>query len=278
MKSRHWPVLLALMASPAAVHAQVPISNGENVPGRVFYHCSKHFDFDKQTGGTLEAYRNVAEDGAILAMHVEWNGSFDSNPPRQSAFDIVQTYGAQRGGSVKLTWPRRSYQRPAVIEWTNPQLQIQLYGAIDGFDKKRESKEPWLQTVIARGDGLQTVTEKGLRYIVWWPDMVLTRPAGAGENYWFEQPLGDLLAWGSGTDRLTVYLTRVARRKFTPNSSPNGPGPHRILVEYTFKPAIFAAIAAKARTEVEAWQAETADFRKACTRQVEQDESNIIVV
>lgn len=278
MKSRHWPVLLALMAFPSAGHAQVPITNGENVPGRIFYHCSKHFGFDKETGGTLEAHRNIAEDGSILAMHVQWNGFLDSNPRRQPGFDIVQTYGAQKGGHVGLTWPRQSFFRPAVLEWANPQLKIQLYGAIEGYDKKRESKEPWLQTVITRGDGLRTANENGMRYVVWWPDMVLTAPVGTGGNSWFEQPLGDLLAWGSGTDRLNVYLTRVARRKFTPNVSPNGPGPHRIVVEYTFKPATFAAIAAKVQTEVEAWQAETADFRKACTRQVEEDESKAIVV
>ena len=277
LNCRFATVLIAALGVPGAASAQIELKGTENVPGRIYYHCNKHFGSETEAGGALNASMDFAEDGSILRMRVDWYGAINDDPRFGGNRGVTPLFGAKLDGGVTLIWPTQGYPQATRLDWDNPDANLTLYGGRERYDKKLERKEPWWQVLIDRDDRLIVREIGGQRFIFPVSRMSLASPLMSGYSSGLSVPLRDLVAWGNGAKALTVYEARVARRKFTPNSFPNGPGPHRIVFAYRLNPSPLAETATKVRLAVEEWQRSMGDFRTVCSRTEEADESLIIV-
>jgi hypothetical protein len=85
--------------------------------------------------------------------------------------------------------------------------------------------------------------------------------------------LDSFLAWGTGVERLTVYETRVTRRKKVPSSSPTSPaGRIRVVGSYEVDMAALALAFVQVRGVTEKWEAGLASSWRQCERTTEGGE------
>lgn len=277
LNCRFAAVLIAALGVPGAASAQIELMGTQNVPGRIYYHCNKHFGSETEAGGSLNASMDFAEDGSILRLRVDWYGMINDDPRFGGNRGVTPLYGGRLDGGVTMTWPNQGYPQATRLDWDNPEAGLTLYGGQGRYDKKLERKEPWSQVLIDRDDRLIVREIEGQRFIFPVSQLSLASPLMSGYSSGLRVPLRDLVAWGDGAKVLTVYETRVARRKFKRNSFPNAPGPNRIVLAYRLDPSPLAETATKVRLAVEEWQRSMGDFRTACPRVEEEDESLIIV-
>ncbi|MBA4766524.1 MAG: hypothetical protein H2049_02670 [Porphyrobacter sp.] len=277
LNCRFAAVLIAALGVPGVASAQIELKGTQNVPGRIYYHCNKHLGSVAEAGGALDASMDFAEDGSILRMRVDWYGTINDDPRFGGNRGVTPLYGAKLDGGATLTWPNQGYPQATRLDWDNPDVGLTLYGGRERYDRKLERKEPWWQVLIDRDDRLIVREIEGQRFIFLASQLSLASPLMSGYSSGLRVPLRDLVAWGHGAKVLTVYETRVVRRKFTPNSVPNAPGPNRIVLAYRLDPLPLAETATKVRLAVEQWQGSMGDFRTACPRVEEADESQIIV-
>jgi len=270
---RLWLAPLLAGASTAA-NAQESSAGAENVPGRVYFDCHKYFGGGTEAGGSVQVSKHLAEDGSLLRMTVEWNDSVRPAPHGGRDHGITPLYGAVRDGWVNLIWLARPSGNGQRLDWEDPLFKVRLSGVFERFDQK---KEPWRQIIIDRGDRLTVTESEGQRYIFFQTGLALMSSLDSSSGPGFSMPLRDLAAWSGGVEAVTVHQTRVARRKFNPNSYPNGPGPHRVVQSYKLSVTPMVETGRKVRKAIEQWEASITDFRTQCSRQVEEDDSQIIV-
>ena len=273
-----WLTPLLAFAFTAPAGAQVELHGTENVPGRVYYHCRKYFGSETPAGGALEAYKHIGEDGRVLRMHVRWSNTLSDDPRFGGSYGIETLFGGRTEGSVILEWPESFGGSAPRLDWHNPDLRINHFGALEPFDRARNRKEPWQQVLVDRGDRLlMREFEDGQRYIYRIQDVVMASALRSAPANGFQVKLDDLAAWASGVDAVTVYETRVQYRRFRRNSSPNNHGPNRVVLAYRFTPGPLVETARQIRVAIEEWEASITDFKTECERSAEEDESLIVV-
>jgi len=276
----HAAALLPVLAIPAAAPAvaQIELNGTTNVPGRIFYHCRKYFGSESEAGGALDVIKDIAEDGTLLRMRVSWFSNISNNEKFGGDHGISPLFGAAKDGIVELAWPQRYGNTATRIDWDDPEANISMSGAHERYDRKRERKEPWRQVLVDRSNRLLLREYEGVRYIDQIGEIVMASSLLSPATPGFRVRLGDLAAWASGVDKVTVYETRVARRKFDSRSFPNSPGPNRVVLAYTIDPRSLVETARKVRRAIEQWEGSIADFKTECERFEEEDESRIILV
>jgi hypothetical protein len=267
----------ALAASSASGQSNPVEGNVKNVPGRVFFVCSLSNETNAATGGYINASINFAEDGSELRRSAGWWSSLGEFPG-QSESHGIRFDKASRGGQIHLTWSAPPLGQASRLDWAKGTFSVT---AVDIWERgKARHREVWRQTFIDRDDSLRTYDYKGDHYLfppIGVPALMTELEDLSGAS--LHMRLEDLMAWASGATSIKVYETKVDRRKFSRYSYPSGPaGARRIVTSYSIDIPKINQISGIVQERVEKWRDGIGDFKKTCTKAIEEDENDIIVL
>ncbi len=269
--------LLAFSSPHATASAQVELRGLENEPGRIFYHCRKHFGSGTAARGSLNVSKDVAEDGSVLRMNVRWSSHVSNNPMIETDIGLVPLFGAEKRGFVTFDWPSRFPRTRSQFDWANPDVGILVNAGYRSPARLLELDEPWQQIFIDRGDRLRIYEMDGEHFVDHRGNFMFMSPLKPAYSPRFLTSLADLAAWTSGVETLTVYETRVAIGESNQPDFPYTLGRHRIHVAYQLDANRLVEIAQTVRAVVEDWETSIEDIGTECERREEINEPPIIV-
>lgn len=260
-------VLLAALLAAGAAHAAAA-AEPEKAPA-ILFTCRERIANPGGISGALSLEKRFREDGSVRSFTAsleDWQGSF----VRARAGRAMAT----------LRWPgEHRFAREGVpFDPTDGSVKITFLGDDGGYHRFLKN-ERWRQVVVDRNrsvmvhdtDGMRTLFLNGFEM---WLTSELTSLSSPGLN----MSVDGLLAWGTGTDRLTVYETLVQRRRYRKNVYPNSPaGRMRVVAEYEIDVAALRRSVDTVREAARGWEAELGDFRTKCERDVEDDGNDIIL-
>lgn len=267
----------------AAIAAAAPAAAQDSSPAKpewpkTVYACHQHSNFD-EFGGMLDFDVTYGEDGSVISEGGRWTAMIEQGgilgAPKANAPDV----GGPEQGSIVIEWPRFDSwlkDKPA-DPLANATIKISNHAL---FAQKMRKEERWRQAVVARGS--EVLVNSTNEYPILWLSPL--EPALVTDYYgpgWspFSMPFGNLLAWGSGLDKLTIYEVFVQPRKYKPNTFPNGPaGIMRIIGQYQLEIPALASAFAGIRARHDAWRKSIADFKAGCREQQMDDPSMEIIV
>lgn len=209
--------LAAFAVEAAAKHGDERVS---------VYQCDRSVRLPEGGYAELSLTKLFREDGSVYSMNVHWEDD-------QGSLVRLQRPGDQAFLSLKWPGEHRIDAEHEPFDWSRGSATI-LYLAADGAIFRNLKGEEWRRTVVARDDSVRTVDDGGMKLLVLMGYLHLVsdlEPTSSRGR--LTMPIDLLLAWGSGVERLTVYETRVTRRKARPNTYPTSPaGRHRVVGSY----------------------------------------------
>jgi len=251
--------LLALQTVPAPVPEQLR---------PVVFRCHTRIPLGS---GAVTVDKTFSEDGSVHGLRIE---------VEDRAPDFVVPGAPSGSATARLTWPgeHRVRLRPEPFSWTDGSIRID-YNDHASNRYRFGNRERWRQFVVDRRRALPVYAHEGARVLLYQglgPALMselIPLTSGVG----LRMSLDDLLAWGSGVERLTVYDTIVQHRRFEPNVYPNTPaGPRRIVGEYGIIVASLRSKADEVQRLVQQWEATLTDVRTTCEREAEEAPSIIV--
>jgi hypothetical protein len=262
---RGFPAILAVLL--ATIPADLAAQNA-TLPQRTVYVCATSISIPGDVAGSLSLEKVFLEDGSVPRQSVTLSdgGSF------------IRTFPAAQQVSVTLTWPgdHRTRSRPEPLGWSDGSIRIYLFSP---SIYRTERGEFWQETIVDRDNSAMVYERNGTRMLFLnLSDMQLTSGlASHGGAGILNASIDNLLAWGTGVERLTVYHVLVQRRRYRRHSYPNDPaGRRRIVGQFEIDTASFARRAAQAREAAIAWEAGIGDFR-TCLRQTEYVGQEVVI-
>jgi hypothetical protein len=249
------------------VGAQQAMPQRTIVPGRVYYACRLS---QSMASGTLEAVKDIGEDGILLGSNATWQSSFRSGDQNRSA--LVRLPNPQDSASVSIVWPAAFLPpdyRPNPLDSSNGSIWIASQFRDDILANRK--KEPWTQIIVDRSNNFYQSKVDGK---VWFAlpvahPVLMTEPTEQAE---FRMQLGDLFAWASDVDVLTIYKLRVGKRKLSRQEGPQLPiGARRIVGTATLNVAALKHLTTDIQERLIGWKT-PADFKTSCSRGVEEEE------
>jgi hypothetical protein len=261
---------LAVLAAPACAAVQPARPAPE--PARTVYRCHYRDNLGPDHA-TLTLDKILFEDGSVQSMRATWE---DSNA------SFVHGRAPDDRGSVTLQWPGDHRFVPGIrpFDWSDGSIQIAFFGASAQGRYRHERNERWRQIVVDRSQSVQVYEAEGVRgLLLSLLDLQLTTQldslAGPGSLH---MSLDNLLAWGAGVPRLTIYETLVSYRRYDPNSFPNDPaGRRRIVAQYDLESAALVPVVARIREVAARWEAGLGDFQTRCERSEDESGQAIVV-
>jgi hypothetical protein len=270
--------LIAAIAAAAPAAAQDSSAPAKPEWPKTVYACHQHSNFE-EFGGMLDFDITYFEDGSVVSEGGRWTAIIEQRKilgaPKANAPDV----GGPERGSIVIEWPKFDpwlKEKPA-DPMANATINISNHAL---FTQKMTKQERWHQAVVARGS--EVLVNNTNEYPILWlsplEPALVTDYDGPGWSP-FSMSFANLVAWGGGLDRLTVYDVFVQPRKYKPNSFPNGPaGIMRIIGEYQLDILALTSAFAGIRERHDAWRKSIVDFRASCDEQQMDDPSMEIIV
>jgi hypothetical protein len=263
-------VILAVFAAPTASWAARDEQPRQD--RATLYRCARSIQAFEGEPGFLALEKVFREDGTLYSRSVV----LEDSAPR-----FVRLPQTSASASATLRWPgdHRFQRETEPFSWSRGSIQINyLDGRMDRYRPLR--REVWRQIVVDRNGaalihetgGIRTLFLSGLNI------HLVSELAPLSSSGRLHMALDDLIAWGTGAERVTVYEVMVQRRRYVPNVYPNGPaGRMRIVAEYDIDAAALAARVAQVQAAASAWEAGLTNVRETCERSVEELPGDIIV-
>lgn len=235
------------------------------------YSCHGYISGPEGAGGMLTLAKSFVEDGTVLGMSVSWSDHSGA---------AVRKSAANDSAIVGLDWPGpfQSSDGKTPFDWSRSMIRIYYNGAARNRFVFRKD-ELWHQVIVDRDESLR-LFEGGDGSRMMFPGssglQLMGEPTTKAAPGMMGTSLDRLLAWGAGARRVTVYETRILRRRRTNRG--DWPYPlRRVIASYDLDVAALQRSAVAVRAATEAWEASIADFRRACRREPKVSENDIIV-
>jgi hypothetical protein len=262
-------VILAVLAPPAAAGAAADEQPRQD--RATLYRCTRSIQGFEGEPGFLALEKVFREDGTVYSRSVVLEDYAPSFVPVQASARAFAT----------LRWPgdHRFQREVEPFNWSRGSIQISyLDGTVNRFRPLR--REVWRQVVLDR-NGAALIHETGGMRMLFLNGLnmhLMSELAPLSSPGRLHMALDDLIAWGTGAERLTVYETMVQRRRYVPNVYPNGPaGRMRIVAEYDIDMAVLARRVAQVRAATASWESGLTDIPGSCERTVEELPGDIVV-
>jgi hypothetical protein len=245
------PLIAMLVSNDAAAHPG-PV----NIPGRIYYEC--HY-YSGHTVGPDKALVKIDkvldEDGKTLNQNVS-----------------IEARGLALGWSnAKLA------ESEFGIDWGDAWVTFSD-GHSNSFADRRRGENSW-QSLIVRDDLIQVADHKNDKFLIGPIAMALmSDPAPLYTVAMLRVRLGDLLAWQTGAKKLTGYVTRnTMRKERTAYGDYAALQSRRVVETYDIDIWRIRRLGEEARNATGNWEKSIVDFKTVCERQVEEDQSLIVL-
>jgi hypothetical protein len=262
-------ILTKIGATAALISCALPVpsraaeaSGPEAVP---VHRCQFSQRVPEGGQANLEIFKSFGTDGAVNSMQVHWE---------DNQAGAVRLLNPDDRAFVSLQWPgeHRIGRYEEEFDWSRGSITVTLLVADAAANFRLLPGEEWRQMVVDRNGSVLVHERKGMRTLfLSGLDLRLVSdlepPTSPGR---LSMSLDSLLAWGTGVERLTVYETRVTRRKKVPNTYPTSPaGRIRVVGSYEVDVAALALAFAQVRAATEAWEAGLASSWRQCEQTIE---------
>lgn len=217
------------------------------------YQCEHSERLPKGGYSDLRVLKSFREDGSVYGMQVEWDDNQGS---------LVRLTQPGDRAHLSLKWPgdHRISAEGEPFDWSHGSIKVSLIAA-NGANLRNLKGEKWKRIIVTRDDSVRIYGQDGTKQLMLmgFNLHLASDLEHLGSPGWLTMPLGSLLAWGSGVERVTVYETRVTRRKQGRNAFPDSPiGRSRIVGAYELEPAALERMARLVREATLNWEAEVA--------------------
>lgn len=253
----------AAIASAAAFPASSASTATSTEPVPV-YQCMFSATVPEEHGHLLIG-KSFREDGTVNSMYVHWEDN--------AAGGLTTATGAGDRVFVSLRWPGEHRIRGSEpFQWSEGSITMTLLLADAAANFNLQAGEEWRQVIVDRNETVNIYDDAGVKALFLpGSDMHLASdleaPTAPGR---LNMSLDSFLAWGSGARRITVYETRVTRRKPTKNSYPTSPaGRYRIVGAYDVNISALTHTVASIREASERWETSLSSSWRQCNRSTE---------
>ena len=226
--------------------------------GPVVYQCSERIADFEGTGGALTLTKGFRREGSPSTFEVV----LEDGSGRVAAGRASDTHT-----SLTIRWS--ADPRVEVSGATTPLygwIEIELYGDARSLVTQRD--EQWRRVLVDRNGLLllHSLPDGGQGIVVPHRGLYLSSELlPLNTNYRrLGMLLGDLLVWGGGRERLTVYETVVTPMRQRRRNWDRAVGLERVVGTYEIDMAALARLAASALTVAEAWEAGLTDVTRRC--------------
>lgn len=260
-------VILAVFAVPAAAADDQPREDRATL-----YRCTRSIQAFEGEPGFLALEKVFREDGTVYSRSVV----LEDHAPR-----FVRFAQASARAWATLRWPgdHRFQREVEPFSWSRGSIDISY---LDGAAARYRPlpREVWRQVVVDR-NGAALIHETGGMRMLFLTGLnmhLMSELAPISSPGRLHMALDDLVAWGTGAERVTVYETMVQRRRYSPNVYPNGPaGRMRIVADYDIDVPVLERRVAQVRAATDAWEAGLTNVRETCERTLEELPGDIIL-
>lgn len=228
------------------------------------YQCEHNARLPEDGYADLRVVKSFREDGSVYSMHVDWEDNQGS---------LVRLSRAGDQAFLSLKWPgeHRIRRDGEPFDWSRGSVNVTFLAADSGNFRNLKG-EKWKQVIVARDDSVLVREQDGMKLLslMGFNLHLVTELEALSSPGRLTMSLDSLLAWGSGVEWLTVYETRVTRRKKDRNTFPDSPvGRSRIVGSYQLQAAALERAAGLIREATQEWEASVAGRWRECPRRTE---------